>query len=104
MKPEKLFAPHWPEGLRPDQPYSVACDDERGSGLRVIISKDGDAWVQCHEGAGKELEDYRDAGIRVRTHIGGGHNMRTHQALLYLALAMQLDAADNPVVLSGEGT
>jgi hypothetical protein len=94
----RVYGPHWPSGLHRNEPYQLACDDVPGAGLRVLISNDGDVWVQCHEG-GSEQDDenerpYRDAGIRVRTWSGGGRHLRTHQALLWLARAIQLDAAD----------
>lgn len=89
-----IFAPRWPAELQGNSAYSITCDDARTSGLRLIISRDGDVWVQCHEGAGGDGEKYVHAGIRVRTYHGGGRHTRTHQALLWLARAMQLDRAE----------
>lgn len=94
---KKVFAPHWPAGLVPGEPFRVYCDDD-GQGerlwLSVFVQRDGDVVVGATDC--REDEPYQSAGIRVRTFAGGGRNLRTHQALLWLARAIQLDNADNP--------
>ena len=93
-----VFAPHWPEGLKPNDMYEVRCDDKGrngGSWLRLVIANDCDVhlmmqdWEEIPEGEPNPLPS-----LRCRNGLGGGRNARTYQALLWLAKAMQLDAAD----------
>lgn len=98
-KPENLvFKAHWPEGLEQKTIYRVACDDtgrNGGSWLQIFVAEDGDVHVSM-----QEWEDIPEGspspfpGIRVRTLYGGGRNLRTRQALLWLAEAMRLDAKE----------
>ena len=53
---------------------------EMGSGVSVVFSPDGDAWVTT---------DPR--GCRFRTYAGGGTSLRVRNALLMLAMAIKLD-------------
>lgn len=98
------FRPHWPEGLQSGQYYEVLCDDKgrnEGSYLRVLIANDGDVHVM--------MQDWEDVpegkpspfpSIRIRSLAGGGRNIRTRQALLWLAEAIRLDNAENGRVAS----
>jgi hypothetical protein len=92
-----VLRPHWPEGLKPLKFYEFQCDDkgrDGGSWLRVFVANDGDVHV-----AMQEWEDIKEKGshpdpfpsVRCRTLGGGGRHLRTRQALLWLARAIQLD-------------
>lgn len=96
-----VFEPSWPDGLKAREAYRVLCDDkgrDGGSWLKVIIADDGDVHVST-----QEWEDIKKGGtkpspfpsIRVRTFSGGGRNLRTRQALLWLAKAIQMDNQEN---------
>jgi hypothetical protein len=93
-----VFAPSFPRGLDARKGYRVACDDTGrlgGSWLQVAISDDGDVWVSMQQWEDPSRgEPSPIPGIRCRTYFGGGQNSRTHQALLWLARAIQLDNAD----------
>lgn len=78
--------------------YQVTCDDKGrkgGSWLRVVISEDGDVHVSM-----QDWEDIPEGEptpfpiVRIRTMIGGGRNLRTRQALLWLADAIRRDLAE----------
>lgn len=95
LREAQVFAPHWPKGLKLDETYVVPCDDKGRTGeswLKVFIARDSDAhvimqdWESFPEGMPSPLPS-----LRCRTHAGGGRNGRTHQALLWLARAIQLD-------------
>jgi len=113
---KKVFAPHWPEGLD-QKAHRVLCDDKGRLGLcwlSVMVGPDGDAYAMAYEGCDDNGEPLRGSfekgeypanptpGIRVRTFPGGGRNMRTHQALLWLALAIKLDNEENGRASRGE--
>lgn len=94
-----VFKPHWPQGVQAGELLRVACDDKGrngGSWLSVYIANDGDVhvgmqdWENVPEGQPSTLPS-----IRVRTLYGGGRNLHTRQALLWLARAIQLDNAEN---------
>ncbi len=99
MDESKVFDPAWPHGLEMMKSYKVACDDKGrngGSWMRVLVAQDGDVHIS--------MQDWEDVpkgepspfpSIRIRTLSGGGRNSRTHQALLWLARAIQLDAVEN---------
>ena len=93
-----VFNPKWPDGLKQNEVYEISCDDKGRSGgcwLRLFVAEDGDVhlvmqdWEDMPEG-----EPSKIPAMRVRTLMGGGRNTRTHQALLWLAQAMRLDAAE----------
>ena len=89
-----VFGAHWPESLQANHPYRVACDDNRNSWLQVAFSGDGDAWVYVWEGDEPDDDESnggRGGGVRIRTLMGGGRNIRTRQALLWLAEAIRRD-------------
>lgn len=98
MKEEnKVFKPHWPEGIKASTIYEFPCDDkgrDGGTWLRVLVAEDGDVHVSM-----QDWEDIREPGtrpsphpsVRCRTGVGGGRHARTRQALLWLAKAIQLD-------------
>lgn len=96
----------WPIGLKTMEPYEVLCDDtgrNGGSWLRVIVDNQGDCYPSM-----QQWEDFPEGhpstcpSIRIRTLGGGGRNMRTRLALLYLAQAMRLDALDNQPTTEGK--
>lgn len=93
------FRPHWPEGLKGRERYRVPCDDKgRGGGswLQVYVADDGDVHVSMQDW--EEIPEGRPSplpSIRVRTALGGGRNLRTRQALLWLAEAIRLDNAEH---------
>lgn len=81
-----LCDPHWPAHLHTSELYEARCDDEPEGRMRVMFTQDGDAWVHVADGDGQL------AGVRIRTLSGGGRQIRTRQALLWLAEAIRLDA------------
>ena len=98
MSEPAAFRAHWPAGLQAGQYYEVLCDDKGrngGSYLRVLIANDGDVHVM--------MQDWEDMpkgdpspfpSIRIRSLAGGGKNIRTRQALLWLAEAIRLDTQE----------
>lgn len=96
---ELVFQPHWPEGLNRDGFHEFPCDDKGRNGktwLRVMVAPDGDAHVAMQEWEdAPEGEPSTLPTARCRTGFGGGRHERTHQALLWLALAIQLDNEDH---------
>ena len=98
-----VFSAHWPEGVSQRKAYRIYCDDKGRDGgvwLQVHVAVDGDVhvammdWEEVKEDPESKPNPF--PSLRVRTHGGGGRNWRTRQALLWLARAMQLDAAENP--------
>lgn len=91
----KVFKPEWPEGLEQNETYRVLCDDKGrngGSWLSLVVAVDGDVHVSMQDW--EEMPEEAPSpfpSIRVRTHIGGGRNGRTRQALLWLAEAIRQD-------------
>lgn len=96
--PEEVFAPHWPEGLDAGDVHRTLCDDKgrnERAFLEVLLAGDGDVHVTMQDGesfSGDRLHPIPT--IRKRTSLGGGKDMRTRQALLWLALAIKLDNED----------
>lgn len=96
----QVFKPRWPVDLDTSTFAQVPCDDkgrDGGSWLRVMVADDGDVHVSMQEWEDiKEPRSFPNPhpSIRVRTFAGGGRHLRTRQALLWLMLAMQLDAKD----------
>jgi hypothetical protein len=90
-----VFEPMWPAGLNQKEFYQLPCDDKGrngGSWLKVMVAGDGDVHLM--------MQDWEDVPngepdpiptLRCRNYFGGGRNERTHQALLWLARAIQLD-------------
>ena len=70
------------------------CDGDYSSGVNVIVGPDGDAWI----GATCELGEMCRYRIPV---IGGGRSPRVRNALLLLALAIDLDNEEDPVCRKG---
>jgi len=100
-KEPSAFKSQWPEGVEANTSYEVRCDDKGRDGgcwLRVFIAEDGDAHVTM-----QDWENILEEGsspnpipsIRVRTYHGGGRNLRTRQALLWLADAIRRDNEEN---------
>jgi hypothetical protein len=87
------FRPHWPAGLEENVTYQVPCDDEPGNSLSVMVMKGGgDMSVVLTENPDpEESTRFQQAAVRIRTFAGGGRHLRTHQALLWLALAIKMD-------------
>lgn len=99
MPEPAVFKPKFPDGLETMTVYEVPCDDKGRSGgswLRVIVANDGDVhvsmqdWEEIPEGLPDPFPS-----IRIRTLAGGGRNLRTRQALLWLADAIRRDALEN---------
>jgi hypothetical protein len=98
-KEPAAFKSHWPEGVKESTFYRVPCDDKGAKGgayLQVMIASDGDVHVS--------MQDWEDIpnghpdplpSVRISTIAGGGRNMRTRQALLWLADAIRRDAEEH---------
>ena len=103
MTKEDVFRPAWPQGLEVGKYYEIPCDDDGQSldaKLKVLIAQDGDVHIST-----VKLQQFRSKGallldglpsVRIRSRPGGGRNLRTRQALLWLAEAIRLDTKDNP--------
>ena len=93
-----IFDAHWPEGLSINKAYELRCDDKGrngGSWMRVFIANDNDVHVITQDWEEMpEQEPNPMPTLRCRTLFGGGRNMRSHQALLWLAQAIRLDNAE----------
>lgn len=100
-KEPAALKPHWPDGLVQGEVYQVDCDDKGrkgGSWLKVFVANDYDVHVTM-----QDWEDIDEPGttpnpipsIRIRTIAGGGQNIRTRQALLWLADAIRRDNEEN---------
>lgn len=97
LDPDAVFRPYWPQSLKSEEGFRIFCDDKgrnKGTWLDVFLANDGDVHVS--------MQDWEDVpngepspfpSLRVRSLSGGGRNLRTRQALLWLAEAMRLDAA-----------
>lgn len=97
LKTQNPFSPHWPADLKPNEVYEVACDDKGRDGrcwMRLIIANDCDVHLTMYEQEEPEFDPSPFPSIRVRNGFGGGRNMRTYQALLWLAQAMKLDGEE----------
>lgn len=94
--PRDMFSPHWPPSLKVREQYRVNCDDNSKAWFGVLIAEDGDVHVAMHEPS-PHTQEYGDPfpSVRIRTTYGGGRNLRTRQALLWLAEAMRLDNEEN---------
>ena len=89
---EFLDQPFWPEGLDTTTRYFRTEDDCDGGlheGLVVTFSEDGDAWIQTI------------GSSRFRTGLGGGRSLRVRAAILLLAMAIQADNEDRPILPEG---
>lgn len=65
--------------------------------LRVFAEPDGDLWVVISgPDANGNIETWNERKIEFCTRAGGGRAKRTREALIYLAIAMQLDNAETP--------
>jgi len=102
LAPSEVFTAGWPPGLSQDDHPQVDCDDkgrEGGCWLKVGVAPDGDVHVSMmdweHIKTEPDTMPYPFPTIRVRTLAGGGRNLRTRQALLWLMLAMKLDRQDH---------
>lgn len=100
-----VLSPHWPTGVMPEERYRVLCDDKgqtEQAWFEVIVAPDGDVHVAAY--CGVDLKGEPLTGempfnpfptVRVRSFAGGGRNLHTRQALLWLAYAIQLDKEEN---------
>ena len=92
----EVHVDRWPECIKQGGEYKVPCDDKGRNGgawLSVYVAVDGDVHVSMQdweEIPGGKPDPF--PSIRVRTMCGGGRNIRTRQALLNLAEAIQLDS------------
>jgi hypothetical protein len=78
----------WPSQLSPKETYFRTqddCDGDLSNGMSVTFSEDGDAWI----------DTFRNC-CRFRTHGGGGRSLRVRNALILLAIAIQLDNKEFP--------
>ena len=98
VNPETIFAPYWPPELAPEDVCIALCDDKGRNGgtfVQVLTGNDGDMhvsmqdWEDIPEGKPSLLPS-----ARFRTWAGGGRNLRTRQALIWLALAIKMDNAE----------
>ena len=81
----------WPRELGTGRGYQRLHDDHDGTcqgKLLVVFSNDGDAWV--------EVNNPTHGPLRFRSAFGGSHSPRVYNALVLLALAIQLDSQDKP--------
>jgi hypothetical protein len=87
-----LDTPFWPQALDSEKDHRRYGDDNN-SLLRIVFSRDGDAWweVWCEH-------DPEEPGSvpRFRTYFGGGQSLRTRAALCILARAIDMDNAERP--------
>lgn len=89
------FKPCWPPELQANEINRVLCDDKGrngGSWLSVLVDSQGDVWLAMQDW--EDMPEGRPStnpSIRIRTHGGGGQNIRTRQALLWLAAAIKAD-------------
>jgi len=91
-----LDTPFWPDSLRAGEVYETKSDDnphDEKSCVSVVFSQDGDAWVEVQSFIDPDADIYT-ASHRFRTYMGGGRRLRTRNALLFLARAIQLDAKE----------
>ena len=83
-----LDTPFWPESIEAREIYFRThddCDGDLSKGIQVVFSDDGDAHIRtCME------------GCRFRTWGGGGMSLRVRNALLLLALAINMDNEEHP--------
>lgn len=103
MTKEDVFRSAWPQGLEVGKFYEIPCDDDGHSleaKLKVLVAQDGDVHIST-----TKLRQFKSKGelqldglpsVRIRNRAGGGRNLRTRQALLWLAEAIRLDNQDNP--------
>ena len=93
-----LDQPYWPDGVKCDERYFRTTDDNDGElhyGLSLTFSEDGDAWLNATH---PPMES-----CRFRTLIGGGRSLRVRAALLILALAIDMDNQENPILPNPQG-
>jgi len=84
-----LDTPFWPQQLDINKDYFRThddCDGDLYKGITVGFTQDGDAWINTYK-----------QGCRFRTYHGGGKSLRIRNALLFLALAIQLDNKEFPI-------
>lgn len=87
-----LDTPFWPKGLTSETPYQRYDDDTRLGHLTIYFSPDGDAWVDV-----LSQKDPTDPySHRFRTYFGCGQSLRVRNALLFLAMAIELDNKEHP--------
>ena len=87
-----LEGAYWPGSLEVQQCYARLQDDTEGATgeeqeVSVVVGPDGDVWLRAAGGA---------TALRFRTYSGGGHSLRTRNALLVLAEAIRRDNEDRP--------
>jgi hypothetical protein len=88
-----LETPFWPASIEPGLSQFRThddCDGKTQEGIRVTVGVDGDMWISAHM-------THRWESCRFRTHEGGGLSLRTRNALLILAMAIQLDNQEFPI-------
>jgi hypothetical protein len=90
-----LNTPSWPTGLETEQEYMRIGDDDK-SFLRIVFSRDGDAWPNVFSVEQKMDPQHWSSSPRYRTYFGGGQSLRTRAALCILAKAIAMDNAERP--------
>ena len=91
---ELLEENYWLPNINNTDRYFITQDDNEGnaaSGLSVMFSEDGDAWVKTYD---KPMES-----CRFRTYAGGGRSHRVRNALMILAEAIRLDSQERESLL-----
>ncbi len=94
-----LEHPFWPAQIKPDILYTRRSDDTDGYDNTIAVDigsgiRAGDAYVEVQS---KFDPDSITIGVHCfRSGIGGGGSPRVRNALLFLALAIELDNRDYP--------
>lgn len=88
-----LETPFWLDGVDTKNVYQVKDDDAQGC-LTVCFGEDGDAHIQT-------LMEPSYVSLRARTYAGGGRNLRTRMAIMFLALAIKLDNEEHAKAACG---
>ena len=81
----------WPLELDTDVVYERLHDDDDGARegrLLVQFNSVGDAYIST--------DKHRGSPLRFRTELGGGNSPRVRNALVLLALAIQMDSRKRP--------
>ena len=91
------FTPKWPEGLDRSAKHTIHCSEktrgEQSASLSVIIIDNGDICLESIQ-RDYQVDTFDRTEVWTRNALGGGVCPRTHQALLMLAKAIQLDNED----------
>ncbi len=86
-----LDTPFWPEGISSGGGYTRYEDDTKGGNIVVMFSRDGDAWITGNLDPSEGMHS-----LRFRTYFGGGQSLRARAALIFLAVAIEMDNKSRP--------